>query len=592
MKRKPIVISKLWHRGATRIALLFDYDFKLQNELKKVNAKYSRSRKCWYCDYNTENYAILKRLPSEYELIISSENNTDQSSKGADFKGNRDHLPIADNSKLQRNVPAEDPGFAHKPSEPAVDPRLKYSVKDDVGKYWVLQINYVAPIVMALKKVKGVYWNNQHKVYMLFRHPTVKKQVEEIIGAAILPDNYYQKDKKPEKRVCIKLLPHDEDQRFMRAIVPESSRLIWTIKRLSYSRYSKRLNCYLLPATPKMYTSLIYHFETTEAFIENQLPKNYLKEKNSINEKAKKLGNVRQNLLQTVPDGAEMYLHEMMDMIMAMNYSSSTLKTYTTAFITFLRYHNFRDPKEIERKEVIRYLAQFTERGLSSSSGHNALNALKFYFKHVLQWEDTAWEVPRPKKEKKLPTVLSMDECKRVFLAVGNSKHKLILLLTYGAGLRVSEVISLRWRDIDFGEHKIHIKEAKGKKDRLVMLPHSVVVYLESFMEMEGNQGYVFKGQIAGEPYSAKSVQAIMRKAIEIAGIQKKASVHTLRHSFATHLLENGTDIRFIQKFLGHSSIKTTTIYTHISKAKSDKIKSPLDHFEDLDGSEKTNLKN
>lgn len=582
MKNKAIVLKKLWHRGVYRIGLFFDFDQALRNELRKVDAKFSRTHGCWYCDYNSANYALLKQLPSNYTLKVEKPKHSKQSLPGADFKSNRDLLSIASTSALQQNPSTGVSDTAHKSPEQAVDPRLKYCVREDVGKYWVLQLNYVEPIVKALKKVKGVHWNGMHKVYMLYRHQSVKKQVEAIIGAPILPDNFFDQEKQPNKNLGIRLLPHDEDKRFMCAFLPESIRLIELVKRLAYSRYSKRLACYLLPATPKMLTALEYHLEPTEAFIDNQLPKNYLKEKNAINEKAKKLSSVKQHLLQTVPESAEQYLHDLMDMIMAMNYSPSTLKTYSGAFITFLGFLNYKDPAEITRKEVIKYLAQFSERGLSSASGHNALNALKFYFKHVLQWKNTDWEVPRPKKEKPLPSVLSMAECKLIFDAVSNSKHKLILLLTYGAGLRVSEVVSLRWADIDFGEHKIHIKEAKGKKDRMVMLPYNVVCYLEDFMGLEGTHGYVFKGQIAGEPYSAKSVQTVMRKAIKRTGIQKKATVHTLRHSFATHLLENGTDIRFIQKFLGHSSIKTTTIYAHVSRASSARIQSPLDRIEGL----------
>ncbi len=583
IKEKSITVQKIWHRGADRIGLFFPYDTFLRNELRKVNAIYSKTHGCWYCDYNSSNYKLLKALPWPYVLKIAAIQRTDSSLTGADFKSNRDHLPIAFTGAMQQNVLITGSDSAHKLSKETVDPRLKYVLKEDVGKYWVLQLNYVAPIVNALKNVKGVHWNSSHRVYMIYRHKFVKDKVEAIIGASIFPNNFYDFKRKPLKKVVIKLQTHDIDPRYMRVFLPESTRLIEIVKRLSYSIYSKHLGCYLLPATPALLTALAYHFEPTEAEIKNELPRQYLSAKNTINAKAKKLSNVKQHLLQTVPEGASNYLHDLMDMLMAMNYSSSTLKTYSGAFISFIGYYNFRDPSAITRKEVIKYLAQFSERGLSSSSGHNALNALKFYFRYVLEWKDTNWEIPRPKKEKTLPSVLSMEECKRVFNAVRNSKHKLILLLTYGAGLRVSEVVSLQWRDIDFGEHRIHIREAKGKKDRMAMLPYSVVCYLKDFMHLEGSDGYIFKGQIAGEPYSTKSVQAVMRAAIQKSGIDKRASVHTLRHSFATHLLENGTDIRFIQKFLGHSSIKTTTIYTHVSKASSSRIQSPLDRLDSLE---------
>jgi site-specific recombinase XerD len=139
--------------------------------------------------------------------------------------------------------------------------------------------------------------------------------------------------------------------------------------------------------------------------------------------------------------------------------------------------------------------------------------------------------------------------------------------------------VSLEWQDILFAEHKIHIKNAKGKKDRMVMLPYSIVNSLEYYRSLYQTKKYVFEGQFAGEPYSIGSVQAVMREALKKSGLEKKATVHTLRHSFATHLLENGTDIRYIQKFLGHASIKTTTVYTHVSASAVNKIMSPLDRL-------------
>jgi site-specific recombinase XerD len=163
----------------------------------------------------------------------------------------------------------------------------------------------------------------------------------------------------------------------------------------------------------------------------------------------------------------------------------------------------------------------------------------------------------------------------------------LLLLIGYGAGLRVSEIVTLQWKDILFEEFKIHIKNAKGKKDRMVMLPFSVVQSLKIYRELFNCKQYVFEGQFAGEPLSTGTVQNVMREALKKSGLEKKATVHTLRHSFATHLLENGTDIRYIQKFLGHASIKTTTIYTHLTKTAVDKIQSPLDRMVDENNKKK-----
>ena len=152
-------------------------------------------------------------------------------------------------------------------------------------------------------------------------------------------------------------------------------------------------------------------------------------------------------------------------------------------------------------------------------------------------------------------------------------------MIAYGAGLRVGEVVTLKWGDILLAEQKIHIKNAKGKKDRIVMLPNSVLAMLENYRALYPGKDYVFEGQFAGAHYSKGSVQKVMAGALEKSGLSKKGSVHNLRHSFATHLIEAGIDVRYIQELLGHSSIKTTMIYTHVSNKAINRIQSPLDRL-------------
>jgi site-specific recombinase XerD len=172
-----------------------------------------------------------------------------------------------------------------------------------------------------------------------------------------------------------------------------------------------------------------------------------------------------------------------------------------------------------------------------------------------------------------------MEECLSIFGQVANPKHRLLLMIGYGAGLRRSEIISLKWEDILFDEHKIHVKQSKGNKDRMVMLPYMIVSFLKDYRKLYPSDDWVFGGQYKGEALSAGTVQAVMRQAVLKAGLEKRATVHTLRHSFATHLLESGTDIRYIQELLGHSSLKTTMIYTHITPKATRKIISPLDQL-------------
>jgi site-specific recombinase XerD len=158
-----------------------------------------------------------------------------------------------------------------------------------------------------------------------------------------------------------------------------------------------------------------------------------------------------------------------------------------------------------------------------------------------------------------------------------NEKHKLMLYFAYGSGLRVSEVVGLRWSDISVTTQKVMVNSGKGKKDRVVMLSSQMLFLLQRYRELYRTEQYVFEGQVKGMPYSTRSVQAVVSQALRRSGLDKRVTPHTLRHSFATHLLEGGIDIRYIQEFLGHSDIRTTLVYTHVTNSAVDKIRSPLD---------------
>lgn len=185
--------------------------------------------------------------------------------------------------------------------------------------------------------------------------------------------------------------------------------------------------------------------------------------------------------------------------------------------------------------------------------------------------------IPRPSKEKKLPVVFSQEEVMRLLQSVKNLKHRLILMLVYSAGLRVSEIVKLKVGDIDAKRHLIHIKGAKGRKDRYTLLSDVALEELRNYWKEYKPNGWLFQGAKPDKHISPRTVEAIFEHAVEQTRIRKKVSVHTLRHSFATHLLESGTDLRYIQELLGHKSSKTTEIYTHVSTKDLGKIKSPLD---------------
>jgi site-specific recombinase XerD len=213
---------------------------------------------------------------------------------------------------------------------------------------------------------------------------------------------------------------------------------------------------------------------------------------------------------------------------------------------------------------------------MSASSLNLAISALKFFYHQVLH-TFIVFEQKRPREDKKLPAVLSGAEVVAVLSALENLKHRLLLTLTYSSGLRVSEAVSLKFSDIDFGRRTVLIRNGKGRKDRYTMLSDKAVLLLAEYCKSLHAADWVFPGQPATAHLSTRSAQRIFEQALAKAGIAKQASIHSLRHSFATHLMEQGTELRYIQKLLGHSSVKTTERYTHVAKRSVLSVKSPLD---------------
>lgn len=214
---------------------------------------------------------------------------------------------------------------------------------------------------------------------------------------------------------------------------------------------------------------------------------------------------------------------------------------------------------------------------LSEATIHSRMNALKFYYEKVLNRENFFLAIPRPKKHLQLPKVISEEKIIQGLLAVKNVKHKTLLLLSYSGGLRVSEVVNLKIENIDSARMQIFITKAKGKKDRIVPLSPYLLKHLRVYYQTYKPKIWLFEAQNTIEHYSVRSAQLIFKSAFKVLHLPKSCSFHSLRHSYATHLLENGTDLRYIQELLGHKDIKTTLRYTHVSKNALENMESPLD---------------
>ena len=265
------------------------------------------------------------------------------------------------------------------------------------------------------------------------------------------------------------------------------------------------------------------------------------------------------------------------DQLILKGFSPNTVRVYTIQFAQLLYIIKSHSVNELTKEKLQSYfLYCHKELQLSENHIHSRMNAVKFYFEKVLHKDKMFFDIPRPKKPQLLPKALNKSEILKILEVTENPKHKLILQLCYGMGLRVSEIVNIKIEHIDSQTMKVLIERGKGKKDRYVNLPQSVLkdlrVYYRSFLPKE----FLFEGQFGGK-YAVRSAQSVFKNAMKKSRITKTVGIHSLRHSYATHLLEYGTDISLIQKLLGHNDIKTTLTYMHVADKLLSNVQSPLD---------------
>ncbi|MBM7556311.1 site-specific tyrosine recombinase/integron integrase [Halanaerobacter jeridensis] len=274
----------------------------------------------------------------------------------------------------------------------------------------------------------------------------------------------------------------------------------------------------------------------------------------------------------------ELVINELKNQLNLEGYSEKTEKVYMSHIRQFARFIN-KKLSRVTDAEIKDYLLDLLDQDLSHSFVNQGISAIKFLAREVLDNKDISVVLSRPQKEKKLPEVLSKKEVAKILDSLDNPKHKTILYVVYSAGLRVSEVVKLKMDDINSDRMLIKINQGKGRKDRYTILSESCLKQIKMYHQLYQPEKRLFPGGKEGEHLTTRSVQRIFKKACRKANITKDVSVHTLRHSFATHLLEQGTDLRYIQKLLGHKSSTTTEIYTHVSKRDIANIESPLDNL-------------
>jgi integrase/recombinase XerD len=338
---------------------------------------------------------------------------------------------------------------------------------------------------------------------------------------------------------------------------PYNTGLIQQVKALPHARWSASMKCWHVPDT--MEVRLKLGMETnvkTTAISKNQSILKKIKNKNQT-DNSEVLNRYKQHLVLR-------------------SYSPNTQKNYIQAFKTFLSAISPKGPNDLQKEDILKYMQGLIENKMPSESYQNiVINAIKFWYEKVEKRSRTVYDLPRPKKREPLPKVLSLEEVSALLKLTENLKHRSILMLAYGAGLRIGEILGLTVHDINSQRMIIRINRSKGKKDRELPLPEKLLQLLREYVKIYKPVKLLFEGQERGSPYTPRSAQQVIKQAAVRAGIKRPITMHILRHSYATHLLESGTDIRYIQEALGHSSIRTTEVYTHVAKDR--KPASPLD---------------
>lgn len=355
------------------------------------------------------------------------------------------------------------------------------------------------------------------------------------------------------------------------------------VRRIKDINWSGENRYWYLPLSRPNYEVFKSHFAGKRT-LDNSLIREYLEQRNAMGILigGGPVSHRRAIILQKEPlcEANLTAFMQFQAMLLLKGYSKSTIRTYCNEFHFLLRKLGPNEVNSLSKEQVQSYLLWLITRlKYSEAHVHTTVNALKFYFEKVAGREKEFYDLPRPRKPLKLPDILAEEEMLSLILKTENLKHRCILMTCYSAGLRVSELINLKIADIDSKRMMIHIRSGKGKKDRMVPLSEKLLETLREYYRKYKPVEFLFEGA-GGKKYSARSAQEVLADAKKRAGVHKKGSIHMLRHSFATHLLESGTDIRFIQELLGHQSMSTTMRYTHVSRIMIGNIQSPLDKLD------------
>lgn len=347
---------------------------------------------------------------------------------------------------------------------------------------------------------------------------------------------------------------------------PYDNKLGDEARKIKNIRWSKSLKAWHAPYSIEVLNEIKTIFDSI-SIIDAQALKDTISKERAV------ISNKKELSAETIKQ-----IEKFVNWLHSRRYSENTVKTYSESLKTFLLYFHKKTISEITNDDLIEFNNKYIlAKNYSSSFQNQVVNAIKLFFRIMQNIKIDVDLIHRPKRERLLPNVLSKEEVKKILDSPPYLKHKVMLSLIYSCGLRSGEILRLKPEHISADRNILLIKQSKGKKDRIAPLSDKTIKMINNYLAVFKPTVYLFEGEKVGNPYDERSLQNVLKQSVSKAGIKKPVTLHWLRHSYATHLLENGTDLRYIQEILGHSSSKTTEIYTHVSTKSIQKITSPFD---------------
>jgi len=562
-------LSKITHRRELRIRVDFAYNAEATARLKQIpDARWSQSLKCWHVPYTKEVFEQLKELfpEVEYETTSQTQHSTSPPTP-------RILVPRAGVERGERQKDAKLPLLKLKP-EKEEKAEIKSAITVTVyPKIIEIKMPKDEADIQFIRSFKYAKWNtnlfcwtvpNYGRNADILKSYFGKKDAEitdvESRHATTLPE-----ETKHPAFTKTDFLVINTSNRTLRLYFVYNIEISKLLKKIPMCVWNSDRRCWEMPYSEKYLDQVK---QIAAQFVLNFV---YHEEK-----KLKVLPRKSKHDIENYRTCPQSYT----DKLTELRYSQNTIDVYTDMFTEFINHYEDTAIDDITEPMIMDFLLYLVNtRHVSTAYQNQSINAIKFYYERVMGGKRKIYSISRPREEQYLPEVLSSEEITKILNVTDNLKHKALLMTIYSAGLRVSEAINLKIKDIDSGRMQIKVTQAKGKKDRYTLLGNKTLEVLRKYVAEYKPKDWLFEG-LNGEEYSRRTITEILRKSVEKAGIKKRITVHTLRHSFATHLLESGTDLRYIQSLLGHANSKTTEIYTHITTKGFDQIKSPLDNLE------------